>query len=85
MGYHKEAQEHMKKMGFIVEKISPFLNKYYIKHYTLIREIIFNTNIKTYNELKSYIEDNSSIFSSRIWKRFKIGYLFTDIQIWLSS
>jgi hypothetical protein len=85
LGHYEVARKTIKQLEEIVKHVSPFLSKYYAKHYTIITEIIFETDIKTYDELRIYINDRLPIYSSEIWKRFKIGYLFTDMQIWLSS
>lgn len=79
------AKESLLKVEGIVEGVSLVLSKYYVRHYKLLLDIIGNENIKNYKEMASLIEKQAPVFSSKIWNRFKTGYLFTDIQIWTSS
>ncbi len=84
-GNYKDSQEKMLLLEPIVENISHFLKKYYVKHHQIIKEMMQKQYIKSYSEIKKDIEITAPIFSSSIWNRFKTGYLFTDIQIWTSS
>lgn len=65
--------------------VSSFLEKYYTMHYQLIKEIVNSSSFTTYEQVAEFISKKKPYYSSNIWERFKVGYLFTDIQIWTSS
>lgn len=85
LGETSQAQQHLKKIKDIVGDVAPILAKYYHKHYELLEEVVGNSNIRSHKEIIAYFERRLPIFSSKIWNRFKYGYLLTDIQIWTTS
>jgi hypothetical protein len=63
-------------------KVSPIFKDYYLEHFKLLKEIIRDASCKTYPEIELYVNQVMPVFKSKIWKRFKTIYLFTDMQIW---
>lgn len=83
-GNKNDAANSINIIENLVDKVSSFLEKYYKMHYQLIKEI-FSHNFTNYQQVADYILERKPYYSSKIWERFKTGYLFTDIQIWISS
>lgn len=72
-------------LKYEAKSVSHFLERYYQMHYQLISEIVLSPDSMTITEVQLWINKRKPIFSSKIWERFKAGYLFTDLQIWTSS
>lgn len=78
----------LEKLTFLKEvapKVSHNLSKYYSKHWDTLNSILTSNETLNHNVVLSEFERLVPVYSSIIWKRFKSGYLFTDIQIWTSS
>jgi hypothetical protein len=85
LGKREDALNAVNSLESAPDNISPFLIKYYKMHHQLMKEMIATRNFSTYSQVSGFIQEHKPFYSSRIWQRFKSGYLFTDMQIWTSS
>jgi len=84
-GNAEDAKSHFSGLDERAQNVSFFLRKYYVKHFQIMKEMLEQTNIRSYNEVRRFFEDRQPIFESKAWDRFKFGYLLTDVQLWTSS
>ena len=84
-GRNQEALFKVNQLKEISMKVSPILKDYYLEHFKLLKEIIRDSSCKTYPDIEVYVNKEMPIFKSKIWKRLKTIYLFTDMQIWNMS
>lgn len=84
-GKPQEAKKHLSGLSSTAENVSVFLKKYYVRHYQLLSEIFDHHEVLSFERVRKYIEEKQPILESRIWDRFKLGYLLTDVQLWTSS
>nr|WP_319570173.1 ATP-binding protein [uncultured Draconibacterium sp.] len=81
-GNNNTSLQILESLADIVNEVIPKLAKYYEKHYDLLKSYISSNNDNSYNSITLYFDHQAKAFLSSIWDRYKLVFLFSDLQIW---